>query len=309
MTTNKVIEVTQQNATKLTAQPIHSRAMLVSLRLSTWTARKYDKRISNQVAAEHGASMDAGRYNKMLIPGDALSYKAIMQLAGSIRTEHYQNTLAWSDEGWRLLPTANYMKYTEFTRKSKGEFSSLLEDFVQEYPMLRESARVRLNGMYRDEDYPAVSQVHGKFGFYLDFAPLPARGDFRVDLPSEEIRRIESECQSKVIDATKTAMDDCWQRLYTCVKHIQERLGTPDAIFRDSLMSNAVELCDVLQRLNVTGDSNLESMRAEIADYIACQDPDTLRENDTLREDTATLAEDIISRMAAFYTPQEEASK
>lgn len=287
------------------ASPIHTRAMLVSCRLSTWTARKYDRKVSAEVAANHGAAMDAGRYNKMLIPADSLSYKAIMQHVGAVRTQHYANTLAWSDEGWRMLPTANYMHYAQFTRQAKAIFSTLLDDFMAEYPALRDGAKLRLNGLYREEDYPAISQIRSKFGFYLDFSPVPAQGDFRLDLPQEDIRRIEAETQGKVKGATAEAMRDAWGRLYDCVKHVQERLATPDAIFRDSLIDNARNLCDMLTRLNVEGDPNLEAMRAEVADSIASQDPDSLREDDTMRSDVATVAEDIFNRMAAFYSPQE----
>jgi len=182
---------------------------------------------------------------------------------------------------------------------------SHLDDFIAEYPDLREAAKVRLNGMYRDDDYPATSQIRGKFGFYLDFAPLPAQGDFRVDLPAEEIRRIEAECQAKVTSATDEAMADLWKRLHDCVTHIHERLSSPDAIFRDSLITNAAELCEIIPRLNVTGNQDLEALRHDLGEYIACQDPDAIREDDSLRESVADLAEDIVSRMSAFYTPEE----
>lgn len=295
---------TMPETVNITARSIHSRAMLVSARISIWTARKYDKRVTAEVNAKHGATSDAGRFNKMLIPGDALSYKAIMQLAGSIRTQHYANTLAWSDDGWRLLPTANFATYSAFMRKAKADFDMLLADFITEYPALRKSAKIRLNGMYLESDYPAASQIYAKFGVYVDFTPLPAKGDFRVDLPADEVRRIEADCQAKVGNATNEAMADCWKRLYDCVTHIHERMATPDAIFRDSLIFNARELCDVLGRLNVTGDANLEAMRQEIESTIVANDPDTLRDNDNLRNDTATLAEDIIARMAGFYSPE-----
>lgn len=285
---------------------IHNRAMLVSLRLSAWTARKYDKGISNKVAKDFNAQSDAGRYNKMLIPSDAISYKALNQLIGKIRTDYYANTLAWSDEGWRLLPTANYQQFADFTRKAKAEFNALLNDFLAEYPALKENAKMRLNGMYQESDYPTVSQIAGKFGFYLDFSPLPAQGDFRLDLPSDELARLEADKQAQVKGAIDGAMSDAWNRLYTCVKHIHERLSQPDAIFRDSLISNAAELCDILTRLNVTGNPDLENLRAEVEGYIASQDADTLREDDQAREDVATLADDILSRMAAFYSPETE---
>jgi hypothetical protein len=61
----------------------------------------------------------------------------------------------------------------------------------------------------------------------------------------------------------------------------------------------------MLTRLNVEGDPNLEAMRAEVAESIASQDPDSLREDETMRSDVATVAEDIFNRMAAFYSPQE----
>jgi len=283
---------------------IHNRAMLVALRISTWTARKYDKKVTKEVTDSHNAVADAGRFNKMLIPGDALSYKALMQLVGRVRTEHYANTLAWSDEGWRLLPTANYATYTQFTRQRKAEFMTLLDDFATEYPSLKQNAPARLNGMYNEADYPPISQIRGKFGFYLDFSPLPANGDFRLDLPASEIARIEADTQSKVTSAVSDAMTDAWKRLFDCVRHIHERLSTPDARFHDTLISNASDLCDVLKRLNVTGDPNLEAMRAEVERYIAQSDPDELRENTEVRQDTASVAEDIIARMSGFYTPE-----
>ena len=43
-------------------------AMLVSLRISAWSGRLYDRKASNHVAVHHEASASAGRYNKCLLP-------------------------------------------------------------------------------------------------------------------------------------------------------------------------------------------------------------------------------------------------
>ena len=43
-------------------------AMLVSLRITAWSGRLYDRQASNHVAAQHDASASAGRYNKRLLP-------------------------------------------------------------------------------------------------------------------------------------------------------------------------------------------------------------------------------------------------
>jgi len=57
----------------ITPNALSERAMLVSLSVSIWSARKHDARISDKVAAEHGADRSMGRYAKHLIPRDLLA--------------------------------------------------------------------------------------------------------------------------------------------------------------------------------------------------------------------------------------------
>jgi len=283
---------------------IHSRAMLVSLNISTWTARKFDKRISEEVNRQHAASHDAGRYNKMLLPGDAAAYKALVKAAGLARTEHYANTLAWADDGWRLLPSANYMEYTAIMRKHSATFDTALAEFVAAYPEMREAARTHLNGMYRDSDYPSAGEIGARFRFGIEFSPLPASGDFRLDLPAGEVAEIEARVQDRVRQATEAAMQDAWTRLADSVGKMRERLAEPGAIFRDSLITNVQDIVDVLARLNVTDDPALENMRQRVKADLAAVDPQTLRDAPDVREDTARKAQGILDAMAGVYGGQ-----
>ena len=278
----------------MTPSSIHARALLVSLRISAWTARRYDKKISEQVARDHSATPDAGRYNKMLLAGDAASYKAVMSAVTAARNTHYTQTLAWSDEGPRLLPTDNLDAYTAAMREAQRVFDEALDTFLADYPALQENARVRLNGMYRDEDYPSVEELRRKFAFAIDYLPLPASEDFRCALPAAERERIERSLNDRVNEATVMAQRDAWQRLYTCVEHVYERLSQPDAVFRDSLIENARELTDVLARLNVTGDRDLERLRSEVESQIAAVSAEDLRSDQRLRSDVADSANVIL---------------
>lgn len=277
--------------------PIHSRALLVWLRISTWSARRYDKTISAEINAKHAASADAGRYNKHLLPGDASAYKTLVALAGAIRTQHYNNTLAWSDEGWRLLPTANYQSYATWLRDRQREFTSTLDAFAAEYPALRARAAVLLNGMYRPEDYPSTQDLRSRFALAVEYSPVPAAGDLRVDLASDQITMIESAIGDRLERATADAMRDAWMRLHDVVAKIAERLSAPEAIFRDSLISNAEEVCEILGRLNVTDDPQLESMRQRVRTELTRFDPETLRDDRSRREQTATRANNILDAM------------
>lgn len=280
---------------------IHTRALLVWLTISTWSARRYDRKISEKVNADYNASSDAGRYNKFLLPGDAASYKSLVTIARSIREQHYAHTLAWSDEGWRLLPTANYMDYTKWFREQQREFQKQLDSFVQDYPVMRDQARVLLNGLYRDEDYPSAQDIRSRFAMDVSYSPLPNFGDVRVNLAADQIAEIETSIQDRVNSAIKIATSDAWQRLYDVVARISERLGTKDAIFRDSLIDNARDVCASLEHLNVTNDPKLEQMRQRVLNDLTQFDPDVLRDTPIVRQRVADKADDIVKAMSGLY--------
>lgn len=275
-----------------------SRALLASLRISSWSARKYDKKVTADTNLAHGADADAGRYNKMLLPGDASSYKALTSHIAATRVLHYEQTLAWSDDGWRLLPVANYQKYTDKLRAAKHTYDTLLGEFLADYPALQQAARIKLNSMYRDDDYP--SDVARKYGFGIEYNPVPAGGDFRVALSQSEIDIIATRTESRIKESFEDAHKDAVKRLFECVSRIHERLAQPEAIFRDSLISNATELCDVLTSLNIAGDVNLDALRRQTA-ALTTVSPDVLRNDPVTRIQTANDAQGILDAMMSVY--------
>jgi hypothetical protein len=284
------------------ASAIHTRALLVWLQISTWSARKYDRSVSNKVNRDAGATDDAGRYNKLLLPGDATSYKTLVTLLGSLRAWHYTETLAWSDEGNRLLTTANFMRYADTLRTKITEIDRATEDFVSDYPALRTAAAMKLKGLYKPEDYPDVSDIRGKFGVKVSYNPVPIAEDVRVNLAADQIAMIEASINANNTSSVQTAMRDAWERLHTVVNTAAVKLADPSAIFRDSLIGNVSELCDVLKRLNVTDDPDLERMRQTVASQIATMSPDTLRSSKVARQQTADKAKQILDSMSAFYS-------
>lgn len=283
------------------ATTIHARALLVWLTIRTWSARKYDRKVSTETNARYAASADAGRYNKFLLPGDNAAYKQLMALATSVRSEHYAHTLAWSDEGWRLLPTANYTMYMDWLRKQQQTFRAALDTFAADYPMMRSRAKTALGPIYRDEDYPSVADLRSRFELTAAVSPLPIVGDVRVDLDAQQIADIEANIVNRQDAAIRIAVSDAWQRLTDVVAKIQKRLSQPDAIFRDSLIVNARELCESLTRLNVTNDPQLEAMRVKVERQLTNVDPDVLRDNTKIRSDVAAKADAILSQMSELF--------
>ena len=99
---------------------ITSKAMLVTLSISCWNARKFDRKITREVAERHKTTEKIGRYNKNLLPVEADLYLAISTAGWKARQVHYRETLPWSDEGSRILLGSNYFHYTESFRLLTG---------------------------------------------------------------------------------------------------------------------------------------------------------------------------------------------
>ena len=71
--------------------------------------------------------------------------------------------------------------------------------------------------------------------------------------------------------------------------------------FRDSVVTNLVKLVDVLPKLNVTADPELERLAAQVRASLLV-DPQELRKSESVRIETATRAAAIAHVMGAYMS-------
>ena len=102
---------------------LSQKAVLASLSISQWSARKPDKRATEEIHARNHADPHAGRYNKLLIAKEGL--QKVQHAAGEARTFHYAMTQPWLDDGARLLPSALFIDYANRIRDLKAEFEAV----------------------------------------------------------------------------------------------------------------------------------------------------------------------------------------
>jgi hypothetical protein len=95
-------------------------------------------------------------------------------------------------------------------------------------------------------------------------------------------------------------MKDVWDKTYTTLKHISEKLDETKGKQRlfDSMVDNAHELTDLLKHLNITGDTRLEELRKEMHKALSGVDIDDLRESDAIRESTKSKVDDLLKKFA-----------
>ena len=277
---------------------LSDRALLVQLNISQWTARKLDKRASREVTDSNGAGRDAGNFNKKLLPlNDALAN--VHTMTGDIRREFHANTLPWGMEHTHMLPTSNYLHFVTTFRRRKSDWEATVRKFLLDYASLQVTAQRFLGGLYNPEDYPHVNDLRDKFRMDLVVMPVPTN-DFRVQIADAELASIHEDIQRRIHEGSNRAMKEAWQRLYSQVKLMSERLGNLDGRLYDSLFDNTLELCSILPRLNFADDPELETMRQEVEAKLVGLNKEAIKSDRVLRQSVADEASEIASRMAAF---------
>jgi hypothetical protein len=278
---------------------IASSAMLVELSISTWTARKLDKKVSTQVDLDNGAKTKVVNANKNLMAGTGV-LDTIVKYAANARAWHLSQTLPWTDNGSRLLPMSNFVNYKKQLGELEANYEALVDKFIIAYPNLVSAAAFQLGTLFDRNEYPDENSLKKKFKFTYSFFPVPTAGDFRIDINEEAKAEIMANCNSAYQDRLNNAMREAWSRLHDCLSRMSERL-TDNAdgsrkIFRDSLVENGVELVTMLKHLNITQDPKLELARRELQTAIGAHDLDSLRDNSNAREAVKMRVDSILSK-------------
>ena len=281
---------------------IETSAMLVELSISCWTARKLDKRVSQEVDTTNGTKSRAGNYNKNLLAGTQ-KLDGIVKFAANARAWHNANTLPWSDNGLRLLPVENFLRYKERLGELEQEYNELVKDFLNSYPNLVDAAAFQLGNLFDRTEYPETEAISDKFRFRYVFSPVPTAGDWRVNIGNQARAELETQCNNVIQERVQGAMKEAWSRMHECLSHISERLednGTgPDAkrkVFRDSLVENAQELVEMLKVLNVTKDPELERARMLMSQTLTGLEAEDLRDSDDTRRGVKAEVDAILSK-------------
>jgi hypothetical protein len=277
---------------------ISSSAVLVELNISVWPASKIDREITEQVNSNAMAVRDASQTKKNLFAGTGIR-KDIEKFASRVRLYHNQHTLPWADKGERMLPTKLFMEYKQTMNAYEQQFDMMCNNFFAEYPRLVAEAPANLGAMYKASDYPELSEVKQKFGFKRSVNPLPESGDFRLDIPQQDLAEMRSEFEDKFTERLADAMRAPWERLHKMLIDMSEKLkdtGDEKKRYHDSLISNPLELCELLTKLNVTNDPKLEEARKSLERTMLGVSIEAIKEDSHEREVLKSKVDEILGK-------------
>lgn len=291
------------NAPNIDTPSISSSALLVELSISTWTGRKLDKRASQEIETKNLSHNGVANVNKKLL-GNCAELQAVQKFVANARNRHYSMTMPWSDLGMRLVTTQQYFKYNEVMTALEQEFHRLVNLFLDSYDWEISQAQAKLGLMFNIDDYPTLESLRGKFSFRLSSVPLPDAGDFRIDIGNEALKQVKEQYQHYYTDQLQSAMNDVWQRTFKALTKMSERLDYADKdtkkVFRDTLVSNVVDVVELLDVCNVTGDTHMTAMRDKLDNALRGVTPEGLREDEYLRAETKRAVDEVISSLPSL---------
>ena len=186
-------------------------AMLVTLRIQGWSARCYDRKASQFVAVRHDADASAGRYNKRLLPKVALA--SLNATLNEARKTHYHHTLPWDDVGARLLPVANYERYTGTLDRLIERMRTERSRFIADYDNQVRRAKLDLGRLFSEDDYPSREELLGRFSARYRIVPVPDSGHFLAELANGASERVRKDIQKDVTQRLNGALADLYRRL------------------------------------------------------------------------------------------------
>ena len=274
-------------------------AMLVDLNIAIYSGRKQDRATQDEVTTAKGSgSKKAASVYKNLF-AECKELDAITKFQARARSEHYRLTLPWNDRGARLLPTISLLDYKKVMNQYQAEFDRLVDAFLVKYSTLVAAAAFQLGTLFDRKEYPDAVQVAGRFRMDLAFVPLPTSGDFRLDVESEVQRELMEQYDRRLEEQLASATKDSWTRLYDALQRLSDRLAVDEKgkrkIFHDTIVTGAVELCELLTAMNVTQDPQLESARRKLQEVLLGVTPKELREEDGTRVLTKQKVDEILS--------------
>jgi hypothetical protein len=279
---------------------ISSSALLVELNISVWPASKLDREVTDKVNSDAGAVRGASQTKKNLFAGTSLR-KDIADFAARVRLYHNRHTLPWADKGERMLPTALFLEYKQTMNGYERTFEMMCDNFFIEYPRLVAEAPTALQGLFKAEDYPEIEEVKQKFGFKRTVKPVPEAGDFRLDIPAEDLEEMRSTFIDQQDKKLADAMREPWERLHKTLVGMSEKLtdvGGDDGKkrYHDTLITNPLELCELLTKLNVANDPKLEEARRQVELTMLGANIESIKEDADTRSELKSKVDNILKR-------------
>jgi hypothetical protein len=276
-------------ATQTPQQPsLVESTVVLSLEISKITNRKKLHRDTDAVDTE----VDRAMLHMSVDLFDALEHKEI----GRYLTATKAKVLALSVPsffrgGMYLVKVEAVEQIDEILTKAVEEFRPLVKAFCDVVDKRRDESKERLGKAYNAANYPTPEAVAATYNIQWSWLALTTPTSLKKISKAFFEKEVEKHAV-QLEEASKGIVLLLTEQAKKLADHMVERL-TPDADgkpkkFKDTLTGNITEFLATFDLRNVGGSKELDDQIIRMRKLIEGLDPDDLRDNDKLREDTVT---------------------
>lgn len=274
---------------------LQEKAVLVMLNCAFTWGTVTDRRMTDEVTDDTGATHGSVRVRKTLLPKAAGKLVAAVQSSLSdFYQYHTRRTYGTSIRGQRVMPSAFYMDYMQKFGEAMAAGRGALADLVNGYEAAIEQAKPLLGAAFNRDDYPPVEEIERYYALDVKFLPLP-KGDHIMGALGEAAA---CDVDTFVGEMLKTAAEDARKRLRSAVEKMAERLTTKDSKIYDTMPAAINDLANELPVIaGITDDAELAAMVKEVKDTLSGYSGDDFRKSEALKSDVGKAALAMLKKM------------
>ena len=305
-------ELQDIQSSTISAPTMREAAAVVTFHTGVWNNQRRDLKATAQIRQANGLATEGVFGGKILLP-NCKSFLEAKRLSGLARNTYYRATKPWV-KGGGAMPNQDIPPFITTMTAIKNDFERAADQFVWvDYDDAVVDEQVRLQGsvdsLFNPDDYPPKDELRKMF--YIDFEIQQITPDWRTDVVDEGhevISDFYKQQHTKLMQGfSKTIMGELTGKLVT----LSERLAysgvsstkNPDyKKWGDPVLNNVVDMIDVLERFNFSGDNTMREVRRQLNQALQGRTltADMLKTNESLRVTTKQQIDEVLSALPSL---------
>ena len=214
-------------------------------------------------------------------------------------------TLPWDDRGWRLLGIELFEDFQKSVKQYTKQYREKVLDFIENIEVHIEDSKSMLGEAFCIDDYKFLAPngsvdrdyLLEQFAFEVEFNTVTSGEDLRASLTEDDRHIIAEQINKQAQENFQRANKHIITSLHECILAIHDRLCEDENVFRDTLITNLEDLCDLIPKMNIAGDPKINDLAERAKKGLTKWEPAVLRDVPTLRRDVSNEAKKILKDM------------
>ena len=153
-------------------------------------------------------------------------------------------------------------------------------------------------------DYPSADEIADRFSIDVRFMPIPKTEDFdpRMGISDDDRASLQRQLEDAETNASKHVLKQMLKPLEAAAQKLVVPIGQEGSLFRDSLVSNLVEVADRMNRVNISNDPVVQDRINDLTSLVStyAKNIDVLRADPKVRTKAASQINSLVTQMSGL---------